>query len=163
MNLSANKTYSVTVQFILFVLPNFSILVAYPIIFRKQSGYRRRIVGRNIINFHKSVNVQARPNRGDSAPETGEAIVDIIRLARSVRRTNRGFAVLTLLTASVLICWTPLTIFYTVSCFVGSIQTLSSFQMAGLLFLLEAIADPILFSLAIQTLRDTLKTIFHIV
>ncbi|XP_055349766.1 uncharacterized protein LOC129596492 [Paramacrobiotus metropolitanus] len=80
---------------------------------------------------------------------------------KSNRKPNHGdhlrpFLVLTLLTVSVLVCWTPDQTYWTIACFMQmmDLPVLRNFTMV--LFALQAVLDPILFAMSLASFRNYL-------
>ena len=79
----------------------------------------------------------------------------------NVPTSSYGFTVLTLLSASVSVCWMPTLIFYSSFLFLGSdFGTL--YHVSKMLQDLEPVLDPIFFLVAIPLLRTELYRLFGI-
>ena len=81
---------------------------------------------------------------------------------RRKERSGYGFAVLTLVTISIIIFWTPVSVPYTIACFVKLDDDLFVLldKVGSVLMLLECVLDPIYFVAAITELRaEVFRTI----
>ena len=76
-----------------------------------------------------------------------------VRPGNSRQKGSAGFLILTALTLSLLICWTPFQVFYSMSLFIYLDFEGVFNRVAGLLFYLEAVVDPIFFGLAVNDIR----------
>jgi 7 transmembrane receptor (rhodopsin family) len=74
------------------------------------------------------------------------------------RRKSHGYLLLGLLVVSVAVCWTPYLIFYLLVPFM-KIDAPTFYQVATILFSCQTLLDPILFTMAIGSLRDSLRRI----
>ncbi|XP_055349157.1 5-hydroxytryptamine receptor 1D-like [Paramacrobiotus metropolitanus] len=141
LNGSAQPVWNNIVQFVLYVGPVCIILITYPYVFVRERQRRP-------IRFSVSVRSArvAKPTPDVSAGKT--AVVP----AMSSAGRNYAFTVMTLLTASILICWVPNVTYYTVTGFTGT-HNHSTLLAVTLLFALQSVMDPILFVLALGDLR----------
>ncbi|XP_055349949.1 uncharacterized protein LOC129596639 [Paramacrobiotus metropolitanus] len=73
----------------------------------------------------------------------------------------RPFLILTLLTCSVLICWTPNQLYWTMNSFMDVSGLIQLENIALLLYPLQAILDPIVFALSLNTVRLALLQLWN--
>lgn len=88
-----------------------------------------------------------------------EMEVDVKRKPPSTSKRSSAFIVLTSLTFSVIVCWSPTTIYFTIICFVW-IDTPILFQTGMVLHAIQAALDPIFFTITLKDLRDSVRAIF---
>ncbi|OQV23104.1 hypothetical protein BV898_03149 [Hypsibius exemplaris] len=74
----------------------------------------------------------------------------------AVRRRTHGNALLALLTLTVTVCWTPIDVYYALTLFIPGYDVPVYYQVASVLFSLQTILDPIMFTLALSNLRRSL-------
>lgn len=158
-------TNSIHVQFIMYVGAISIMLLAYPFIYHKQ---RQRIkermarVGPSVVSSGQVVGSGMEQSDARSGLhntlEVSETTHHRQRLQRADPRSY-GFAVLTLLTCSATICWTPATVIFLVHSF-KPIKYSMIFQIALTLFSIQPILDPILFTIALADLRRAFRKTF---
>ncbi|XP_055348845.1 probable G-protein coupled receptor No18 [Paramacrobiotus metropolitanus] len=78
--------------------------------------------------------------------------------ARKVKGHGRAFAVLTILTASITVCWTPAAVFFTVSMFTDVSSWPTVIYIVRGLFAVQPVLDPILFAMTLPDLRNALQS-----
>ncbi|OQV15774.1 putative Melanopsin [Hypsibius exemplaris] len=93
-------------------------------------------------------------------PVTQPVTTHVNVAARSKRGNSHGFLVLALLTVSVCICWTPNNVFYTIS-FIYVIDDPVFYDIQTVLFILQTAIDPIIFTLALSSVRAGLLRLFR--
>ena len=105
-----------------------------------------------VVVFH-SATTNGHGNDGD---------VPTLRIKRVRRRRFRGLFLLTLLTISVTVCWTPLNVYYTLG--MGGVEKdvdMALFlSVAKILFAFQMTVDPVLFALSMRNLRRAIKAQF---
>ncbi|OWA54311.1 hypothetical protein BV898_18719 [Hypsibius exemplaris] len=80
--------------------------------------------------------------------------------APRIRRRSNGFLLLTLVTLSMIVVWLPTLVYYTVIMFV-TINSWPTLEQGVLVMLfLEAVVDPLLFTMAVTDLRNEFKKLF---
>lgn len=164
-DVSQQKDWNTAIQVILYIAPVFIVVLSYPFIWWKRRKWQLLR-----ISSHKPLTDGDIPiNKVASCEQMGtvEPVSFVLQdkdvvsvepaekmAIRPVRPSN-SFIVLSLLTASVSICWTPLVVFYTIYLF-ASINLKQLYNVAHILFGLQPVLDPILFSVALNDLRRTL-------
>lgn len=79
--------------------------------------------------------------------------------SRSKRQKgSEGFLLLSLLTLSILICWTPATIYFTIISFTNTAD-ITIGTVLSILSNAQSITDPILLTLSMKDIRESFKTI----
>jgi hypothetical protein len=82
------------------------------------------------------------------------------RKNEGVKRKSNSFLILTLLTGSITVCWTPVLVYFTIQLFNLTFSMPEFYQVATMLFSLETVADPIFFTLAMPGWRKSLSKLF---
>ncbi|XP_055353924.1 5-hydroxytryptamine receptor 1D-like [Paramacrobiotus metropolitanus] len=135
INTNAMPVWNTVVQFGVFIVPNIFVMLAYPYILWMRR--RRRLV--RITNRHVSI----------LQPSTTTAV------SKSTKE-SRAFIVLTVMTASVTVSWTPLNAYYGMGCFMDVSQLWLTFEITQGLFILQPALDPIFFAVTLPELRQGL-------
>ena len=86
---------------------------------------------------------------------TGPLQLPMVKKSKQKHDGSHGFFVLALLTISVMICWTPNNVYYTIS-FIYVIDNPIFYDLQTILFILQTAIDPIIFTLALKNVRDGL-------
>lgn len=136
------------VQILTYVVPLLVVVLAYPYIaYKRYSRTKKRRIAVAIQQLHarspavgptarRSTASGARPNR--------------------IETMDHAFLVLTLLTASSVVCWTPVTIAFLLD---RAEFTAVHFKISIFLFAFQPALDPILFTAALKHLRTALRRI----
>ncbi|XP_055352057.1 octopamine receptor beta-2R-like isoform X2 [Paramacrobiotus metropolitanus] len=148
--------YAIAVQMVGCNIPLLFIVVVFPYL-AVMERQRKRTVGLaqtatpynlGIMGFF--ANAIAQPNHSHSSPNKARAAT----VRRNNRLSNRPFALLTLLTISITICWTPIFTYWTTVLFVPLGSDYSGFRnFASALVTLQPALDPILFGLSLRNVR----------
>jgi hypothetical protein len=85
--------------------------------------------------------------------------VPVKSMEMKTKSKSRGNIVLCLLVVSVAICWTPGTIYYLLVTFINIDEPIY-YQVATILFSCQTMLDPILFTIALTSLRQSLRRTF---
>lgn len=101
----------------------------------------RRSETHNSINTNPTLAIKA---RGSERQETRQP-------------TSKPFIILSMLTASIIVCWTPVMTYWTIMVFVN-IDLPDFFNFASNLYSLQALLDPILFALSLRQLTAKLQS-----
>ncbi|XP_055349535.1 cannabinoid receptor type 1B-like [Paramacrobiotus metropolitanus] len=153
------EKWSMAIEFLLYILPVFIILFAYPVIcWKRHQRHKARMVIRPRLNTGEGAVVPslAKASRRDSSD--GISTADNSPQQRT--STSKSFTVLTLLTVAVVICWTPLVSFFTISLFAKR-YIAELYEVGQILWALEPALDPVLFSIALKDLRVEIRNLFH--
>ncbi|XP_055349188.1 5-hydroxytryptamine receptor 1D-like [Paramacrobiotus metropolitanus] len=145
LNGAAQFTWNTFVQFVLYAGPVCFILLTYPFILFKHTRRKR-------IRFSLSRRASSKAIPTSTPPQENEQTVN---LPKPVSERSYALTVTSLLTLSILVCWAPNVIVYTVNGFMG-IDSPVVFRVISLLFALQSVMDPILFALAMKDLRRAL-------
>ena len=78
----------------------------------------------------------------------------------TARRSTNAFTILTVLTGGVIVSWTPILCYYTVTIWV-QIDNPVYLQVAIVLFAMQSVVDPILFAWTLPDLRDTFRKLLY--
>ncbi|XP_055329083.1 mu-type opioid receptor-like [Paramacrobiotus metropolitanus] len=132
----AQRNWNMAAQVIVYTLPIFVVILAYPLIWYKRQRQRRLRPTESIISQKEPTSL---PSDKDER-----------------RQHSHSFKVLTLLTISVLVCWTPLTVYYDLLVF-GEVDVGGLYEGGWVLWEIEPVFDPLLFAVALKTLREELK------
>ena len=97
----------------------------------------------------------SRESQSRTAPQQNSLRKSLTMAPR--RRPLRGLFLLTLLTISVTICWTPIDVYYTMYSISPGLDTPVFARVAEILFSLQTTIDPILFTLSMRNLRSAIK------
>ncbi|XP_055351074.1 alpha-2B adrenergic receptor-like [Paramacrobiotus metropolitanus] len=140
----AVSQWLLTIQIIIYDIPNVLMLAFYPFLVWKRQQ-RNRIRQQRKAPTNTSINAIAQPSSvGTTAAPSDK------KTGRS-SENYKGFILLTFLTAGVMLCWTPCNVIYTAGGFIDvSTWTLST-QISLFLFDLLPVVDPIMFALIFLT------------
>ncbi|XP_055348560.1 alpha-2 adrenergic receptor-like [Paramacrobiotus metropolitanus] len=145
LNATAQSTFTSVVAVISQFIPVVIVVGAYPFLWYKH--LKRKKIG------------LANPSRRDTIFVTN---IDTKLAFRKIEASSsRPFVVLTLLTVSVLVCWTPDQTAWTISCFTAVNDSPGLRYTTSVLFTLQAALDPILFALSLRTFRNMLCRTFR--
>ncbi|XP_055345354.1 tyramine receptor 1-like [Paramacrobiotus metropolitanus] len=136
---------AVSGHFLLFVFPLILMITSYPLLLCLRRRRPRRIYQES--DFGNSFQMRG---RCDSE--------DIPAPARRKHR-SKAFTILTLLTVSVTICWSPLLILFTMTFFMDYFDS-AFYQIGSVLFLLEPLCDPLYFAIVLHDLRKAFGLTF---
>ncbi|XP_055348593.1 5-hydroxytryptamine receptor 2A-like [Paramacrobiotus metropolitanus] len=154
-DVSQVNDYASTVQFIVYDGPIVFVVLAYPFLYYKQT--QRRKIGSSWSSGRPSVSHRresTNPGDDEELGEVGQKKTQITKTITTGKEASRPFVVLTLLTISVFICWTPVMTFWTITCFVSLDSDMTVFRnFAVVLFALQPVLDPILFAVSLQSFR----------
>ncbi|XP_055335712.1 5-hydroxytryptamine receptor 1B-like [Paramacrobiotus metropolitanus] len=143
-DVGVTRIWGIVLSFPLFVCPLVCIQAAYPFIVYKRKQATKL-----------AVHMTAR---------TGDASSEIATNQRFLPRkhgaaSSRGFVALTFMTASILLCWTPPVVYWTLVGFSGlEINTLLLDKLGWFMYQVQALVDPVLFTICLTDLRKTAKT-----
>ncbi|GAV08171.1 hypothetical protein RvY_17902 [Ramazzottius varieornatus] len=155
VNTSAQQKYAWAMQIIVYDIPEALVLLTYPVICYKT--WKRR----------RANNVQpSGANRGrlncrnpGTAPSGTAALSEggtISRTGRRTRKVNHGFLSLTLMTLTVLICYSPGQTYFTLL-LIFSIDIPNMYPITSAMNALIIVLDPIWFVLAVTDLRNAFR------
>lgn len=139
-------------QFLTYVPALGIVLVAYPLL---ASMHRKRTQSRNSVGHTDSID---KTTKNVVAAKNVVAEVPTKTAKQKVKRRSQSFFILTLLTCSILIFWSPAIIVFTVARFVVVPYPLL-FQVAQDLLAVQPIMDPLLFTVAMKDVRSKLQKI----
>ncbi|XP_055355483.1 mu-type opioid receptor-like [Paramacrobiotus metropolitanus] len=140
--------YAQVLEVLVYVLPVIVIVVCYPFLCWKRNKYRVRQLQLAVNQVPMSDMKKVLENTYNSML-TGNSLV---APCKAERDHSYGFAVLTAMTVSIVVCWTPSKVY-------GMIQTFGHVELTGLshvgdvLYALQAILDPLLFACSLRMLR----------
>lgn len=149
--------YSAYVRVLIFAMPETIILTAYPVIYYLR---RKRALARahRVAPAASGVQSQGRSNGGSvESIRTGKNAVG--NKKKSLGNRSYAFTILTLLTCSVFICWTPVNVCFMISTF-RPVPYPALFQTVLTLFGVHPVLDPLLFTIAMQDLRTAFYRMF---
>ena len=133
-------------------------VATYPIIwFKRQSRRTTHVKPVPVSSTRGSDVTEPLAYQRPLASSTSNSVV----LVPFKKRPTRGFAVLTVLTTSVTICWTPLLVYYTIALF-RPVDDHVYFQVATVMYAVEAVLDPIWFMVALPQLRVAVMEMFRL-
>lgn len=164
LNTDAQRTWSLVVLFVVFDFPILFISLACPFLLCRQRNFRRIAVGKHSGVDTVSVAVElrtiiTRPARVNGATNVGNLVLPNLPSKHSAsKERSRSMLILTALTISILVCYTPQQIFYTILSFVQMDVPLA-YTVTAMLFTLQAVLDPILFVCTLKDLRNTIKDV----
>lgn len=150
--------YSKFLQIIAYDFPVFLIVAAYPLLYWERNKRSKMIDSRSSTR----ISAIARTKGSSSNPvDSSDLPAPNPRSSSDTtpsKEHRRAFSVLTVLTASIFICWTPSKIYGTLEIF-ANIQDLPVLfsHIAKFLYGVQAILDPILFAASLKNLRDAIK------
>lgn len=157
LNATAQETWSIATQFIIYLLPEVVILSTYPFLWYKRSQRLK------LRNHRVSPNSQLRLREKEPVEPASTAVNTTnsrTRKRESKESSSRAFIALTLLTASVLICWTPNNVFFTVAAFLP-LDYPVVLRVTTILQTFQSVLDPVFFVIALKDLRVALSETFR--
>jgi len=175
----AQKTYNRVAQLLFYNCPHLVMILALPVVYFARRRRRLLRMSRISANLTKKVTVSADHhlaanstrlrNRGDNESVSqgrGQLSNHVVAhlsspvVSISVARSH-GYILLVLLTVSVTICWTPIDALYTLKSEIADFKAPQSYyQLAVVLFSFQTTVDPIIFTLAVKSLRDIFRHSF---
>ncbi|OQV15772.1 hypothetical protein BV898_10026 [Hypsibius exemplaris] len=180
INAPEQQAWEIAIQ-VIYWLPEIVMLAAFPVTWCANRSQRSRVhgtavvadkavavVATNVLSQHEvgRTQIPSESNFADSQQKHPSNIAintvyvqsgtRVALNAASKRGKSHGFLVLALLTVSVCICWTPNNIFYTIS-FLYVIENPVFSDLLGMFFILQTALDPIIFTLAMSSLRAGLR------
>ena len=143
---------------VLFKIPVLIIICCYPYITYKASKQRAVVPRPDIVpaaveGMSRKHNIGSTDRRTGVTGPTSHVGPDRTRKAGRTPRRRSGFLLLSLMTFTMMVFWTPSIVHYTVISF-GAVNWPAVEQVANILCLLETIADPICFTLALKDVRS---------
>ncbi|XP_055352478.1 proteinase-activated receptor 3-like [Paramacrobiotus metropolitanus] len=173
INLEAQPTWNVTMIFLLFIVPLCVMVVAFPFIFYKhrvRQNELRRLrpspnSNTNTATLQKAISKAAVTSENitlkepQTAEQTEGKAIDT-RKSETSKANSQPILILTLLTLSATICWTPNFIVYTYYTFVPFPDDLTIFSVVTFLYSIQLLMDPILFIVALNDLRAAFFQLF---
>lgn len=152
-------------QIMIFVLAQTIVIASYPYIAYKRYQYistRGKILPGQSHSNKQSASIKPVQTNG-VAPSTGAAFsaMDGTARPRKAEADNggRAFLVLTLLTCSTTICWTPGVVLFTVNSY-KFVYERTLFGVILTIFAIQPVLDPLLFAVALQDLRAVFRNLF---
>ncbi|OWA52940.1 hypothetical protein BV898_17382 [Hypsibius exemplaris] len=173
LNIAAQWTWSVVVQFLLYNMGLEAMWVAYPIIWYKRRQ-TQKIVPATVQTVHSLTNGRKNSSRegdqqgraviiNDNSDDVGESMQENRTAGSGTvpsrrKKSSKAFNILTLLTISVTVCWTPVHVIYTLLLWlpfdrIGSLLL----NIAVVLVSLQTLIDPILFVCTLPDLRNSFR------
>lgn len=155
LNSAAQPKWAVAIQFLIFCVPEVVILLIYVLILckRKQKRVVAAAVAMIVFSDTHETRQRSRINNG-RATNKEMAKVGTIYCAYPL-------IALSLLTASVIICWTPRILLETVATLTEVSDHDALFEVFDVIFVLQPIMDAIVFGISIPELRTAIIAIFR--
>ncbi|GAV06249.1 hypothetical protein RvY_16269 [Ramazzottius varieornatus] len=157
INPMAQLASTTAMEWCLFKIPVLLIICSYPYIAYKSLKARNTVSNQANATSLTVGRLRRATNDPTGAPaesskQVSETAPDVQR--KKGRRNRRGgFVLLTLMTLTMMVFWTPSLVYYTVISYMRVNWPVVE-QAANILLLLETIADPICFTLALRRLRE---------
>ncbi|OQV25512.1 hypothetical protein BV898_00452 [Hypsibius exemplaris] len=178
INMEVLATYDLIAEILFFNLPHLIMVLALPIVWVAKARQRQGSLARsNVVRparwdeARRLAGLQLKLRRGgvDEGQHTNQVTdstnyrhgttkeVQDTKVALPtppmVRRKSHGYFLLTLLTLSVLICWTPIDVYYLLKSIRHDFNVPLFYQVAEILFSLQTTMDPLVFFFAMKHLR----------
>ncbi|OQV12711.1 hypothetical protein BV898_13032 [Hypsibius exemplaris] len=166
-NTVALHTYDTVAQLLFFHFPHLVMLIALAIVTRaKWKKHRARRIRNNVVvpsglRRLPLSNVNGPSSNHTSADRTAGSQRPIASLRPNPKRESHGYRLLVLLTVSVTVCWTPIDIYFTLAGQLNNFDMPIFYQVSAVLFSFQTTMDPIIFTLAVKTLREALRNLFR--
>lgn len=163
-NCRAQYNNSVPVQIIMYVGAILIIFLAYPFICYKRTQRKKERTHRvtaPAASSKKAVTNELSHGAGRSEQQISAVTPTTTHPQRLPTKDPGayGFAVLTLLTSSAIVCWTPATVIFLVNAFTPFKNHLI-FQTVLSIFSVQPVLDPILFAISLGDLRKGFRQVF---
>ncbi|XP_055331631.1 uncharacterized protein LOC129583723 [Paramacrobiotus metropolitanus] len=157
INGEAQVAWINTAQLLIYDMPVVFIAGAYPFLVYKQVQRQSRTNERRASCMMPStMNLQAASGNGPISSHGHKNLKLLLS-----REATRAFLVLTVLSASVCICWTPSQVYWTIRLINPAIELPDTFyKIEAALYVLQSVMDPILFAVTFKDLRDVLLALF---
>ncbi|XP_055348571.1 allatostatin-A receptor-like [Paramacrobiotus metropolitanus] len=149
MNIKEQNLYSTLVALIGYDLPIAFVVFAYPFLLYKHKQRGRSVHG---ATTGPSKTLPTSETRG-SVSHAHRSRTNSIHPHGGRKGNVRPFLVLTLLTISVFVCWTPDTLFWTISCFTTVTEFPTVETLTMVLYSMQAVMDPIIFAMSLASFR----------
>jgi hypothetical protein len=175
LNKAAQPVSGLTTQLLIYDLPLAVMLMAFPVIYfsrviRRRSMRRNNAIVPTVASQSHEVSkpgstMRSRVGALAGAQQQGasgsNAVAPASNTIAPVKKvkTSHGYLVLALLTISVSICWTPSLVFYTVLTFIDIFDP-TYYIVVTILFSCQTMLDPLLFTMALPSLRESLSHLF---
>ncbi|OQV17646.1 hypothetical protein BV898_08270 [Hypsibius exemplaris] len=149
---------------LIYDLPLVVMILAFPIIqcartLRRNVANRKNVVAPNsdthLVRVSDGAKMNSKIGANSSAP--AEPIVSVKR----VKQNSNGYLVLAFLTISATICWAPINIYYVMIIYFEITPPLVFHQVATILFSCQCVLDPVLFTLALSSIKNSLRRTFR--
>lgn len=144
-----------SVQFLTNVVPLLVVTLAYPcIVYKCYRRFKGEVATANpTLPKATEPSVAPKPSRQKSGRRSG-TMIGTKTTTKPITNVDQAFVVLTLLTMSAIICWTPITLTFLVG--QPDFDSLH-YKVAAFLFASQPVLDPILFAAALRDLRDAFR------
>lgn len=155
-------------QFIVYVMPEVLILAVYPYIWYKQRSRKKmrtnKVGPKSFKNLFIAHTAATAVTNSIDIPLAHNVVPQNHSLPKNEslpkKTSSNAFAVLTLLTCSIFVTWTPQTIYVTVLSFIP-IDYPTLFEVTNVFYAVQPILDPILFTAALKDLRTSIRETFR--
>ncbi|OQV25513.1 hypothetical protein BV898_00453 [Hypsibius exemplaris] len=156
INVGVLGTYDFLAEILFFNLPHLVIVLAWPIVYVAKVRRERKhllLIRKNAVEPVHTPG-SGIPNSRTVRPELTNAPATVPAIPIRIRKQkSHGFFLLTLLTVSVIICWTPIDVYYLLRNQNDSFNVPLYLQMGEILFSLQTTLDPVIFAYATNHLR----------
>lgn len=140
------------------------VITAYPYIAYKRYQYgktRGKVLPATSYSRNQRVSIKLVQMDGQESSLTGgESTGARLEKKDPEKGGGRAFLVLTLLTCSTTICWTPAVVIFTISSFTNVTNDMTLFGVVLTIFAIQPVLDPLLFTVALQDLRAAFRNLF---
>ncbi|OQV11952.1 hypothetical protein BV898_13747 [Hypsibius exemplaris] len=174
LNAMAQWEWSVAIQFTVYNMGLYLMWISYPIIWYKRRQRQRNQIVPSRQPAQSSQGTGARSVRSvrtNQDATDNDTVDDEEETAKTTRSGNqsgplakktssKAFTILTVLTISVTVCWTPILCYYTITLWMP-VNNPILLEVGTVLFALQSVLDPVLFIIALPDLRDTFRGAFR--
>ncbi|XP_055348562.1 D(1C) dopamine receptor-like [Paramacrobiotus metropolitanus] len=157
--------YTTGVQILIFDVPIVVVVLSYPFLLYKQTKRSKRKwldeMTKSVVN---RVQPSTRLSGGAQSGATETAVNKAPQEKAPKKESARPFLVLTLLTTSVFLLWTPNQTYWTVVCFVPPTWDAHAVPIRNIVSAMGAfqpVLDPVLFALSLQSFRTGISRFFR--
>ncbi|OQV13503.1 hypothetical protein BV898_12250 [Hypsibius exemplaris] len=163
-NRPAQQGMALVNQYLIFNVPLASMILAYPVIcYRQWKRSRRAIVAPQEMQQMRTANtaVTSQHEKTLENPATGTVAGRSMRPTKKPKRKSQAFLVLTCVTISMVVAWLPSIVYYTIILH-RKVNWPGFQQAATVLWYVESVIDPVLFTCAVTDLRNEFRRLIRI-
>ncbi|OQV17642.1 hypothetical protein BV898_08266 [Hypsibius exemplaris] len=164
LNAAAQPIMKKVTVLLIYDLPLVVMILAFPIIqcaktLRRNVANRKNVVAPNgdthLVRVSDGIKMNSKMGANIEAPAKPAILV------KRVKQNSNGYLVLVFLTISAIICWAPINSYHIMIIYFEITPPLVFHQVATILFSCQCVLDPVLFTLALSSIKNSLRRTFR--